>query len=327
MDFFPLSSDTRITCDGEDISEMMQKSESSDSPILQFYPTWENVAETPLVDTPEAEEMKATTERSWALLLGLSSVLLVICTVALFLLLGTLFPSESSGESLDGGRFSRSALSKFVDLTPLSTRSFVRGVDGVELDLMQMNEEMNALTRRAEEMSQMMMKHGDSLQELQANSNQALCSPDNDWAPGSTIDEAHTTPSAGRKPGQWLPWIHSSLWAPHGHEVTIAVGPVTRGHCFAFSVPGQIQLLLPHTVGVAGWGVTALMSESQPQRIRAVALPSGEDLGTLNFDRKNPARMQKVVLDKSIHTKTVRFLIDSSFGASYCCLYRLHVFG
>eukprot|EP00397_Hematodinium_sp_SG-2012_P041462 GEMP01045671.1.p1 GENE.GEMP01045671.1~~GEMP01045671.1.p1 ORF type:complete len:316 (-),score=74.39 GEMP01045671.1:739-1686(-) len=315
MELLPVScSGTRIC--PEDISEWVASNENV-KPALED------------VETVHFE-MEAQTERSWVLIFAVSSVLLVICTITLFMVVGTLFPSVNTDES-GGTRPYRSALSQLYDLAPVNLHSHLeRGLtDGVlELDINLLSEEMAAITKRTEEISQLLTTHGDALRELQAAPSDAKCSTEDDWAPGGAIDEGHTSLPVGRKPGQWLPWlVQPALWAPHGPEVTLAVGPIQRGHCFAFAVPGQIQLSLPHSVPLFGWGVTALMSESQPQRIRAIALPSGDDLGTLDFDRKSPKRMQTVQLANGVQTQTVRFLIDSSFGASFCCLYRLHVFG
>lgn len=288
--------------------------------LTEWVANSENAKQTP--ENPE--EMEAHTERSWVLVLGVASVLLVICTISLFMVISTSFSSDDA--------YSRSrSITPFYDLTPMNPRSHLeRGMtDGVlELDLTLLSEEMAALTKRTEEISQLVVAHSDALRGMQGSANSAQCTAENDWAPASTIDEEHTSPSVGRKPGQLLPWFFQpSLWAPHGPEVTLAVGPVQKGYCFAFTVPGQIQVHLPHAVTVSGWGITALMSESQPQRIRAIALPSGDDLGTLDFDRRSSSRMQTVPLATAVQTQTVRFLVDSSFGASFCCLYRLHVFG
>jgi len=276
------------------------------------------------------EEDDAEDAHSWAILAG-SSFLLVILVVAFFMVIRGMMPQELMSDYMQE-QYSPLQMSlpsrqvnRFADASAASSVH--------DLDVSILQEELTAMSKRTEELIAVVNAHGDKLLTLQANSDNKVdeekkCLPENDWAPSSLIDDEHTSPRHGRKPGQWFPWFTTvPLSAPHGPEITLAVGPVQRTFCYPFLVPGQIQLRLPHPIKVTGWGVTTLMSDSQPKRIRAVALPSGDDLGTLDVDRRKSSTKQTVTVPSEADTQLIRFLIDTSFGASYCCLYRIHVFG
>jgi len=277
------------------------------------------------------QEEEAEEANSWAILVG-SSVLLVICVVAFFMVVRSMMPQEVVNDYMQQYNPLQMHMPNLQFNNRFADASGVSSIHDGDISILQ--DELTAMNKRTEELIAIVNAQGEKLLSLQANSDNKVndekkCMPENDWAPSSFIDEEHTSPRFGRKPGQWFPWFHTvPLSAPHGPEIALAVGPVQRTFCFPFSVPGQIQLKLPHALKITGWGVTTLMSDSQPRRIRAIALPSGEDLGTLDVDRKLSSTKQTVTVSSEVSkTQLIRFLIDTSFGAAYCCLYRIHVFG